>query len=115
VFTARLAEEQSANADTLRRYDDLLAASLGPVEKYLSAINDKIRDVQSTLVQARQPECVDSAGWRAIDAAEIARGDDDGRPRNKFTFVADMLAAAATAPQAPPRGRRLLARLRELA
>ena len=29
VFAARLAEEQSANADTLRRYDDLLAASLG--------------------------------------------------------------------------------------
>src|SRR5258708_5532653 len=54
VFTARLAEEQSANADTLRRYDDLLAGSLGPVEKHLSAINDKIRDVQSTLVQARQ-------------------------------------------------------------
>jgi ferredoxin--NADP+ reductase len=69
----------------------------------------------ATLVQARQPDCVDSAGWRAIDAAEIARGDDDGRPRNKFTDVADMLAAAATAPQAPPRGRRLLARLRELA
>ena len=38
VFAARLAEEQSANADTLRRYDDLLAASLGPVEKHLSAI-----------------------------------------------------------------------------
>jgi hypothetical protein len=53
VFTARLAEEQSANADTLRRYDDLLAASLGPVEKSLSAIGNKIRDAQSTLAQAR--------------------------------------------------------------
>ncbi|MCV7099325.1 FAD-dependent oxidoreductase, partial [Mycobacterium palustre] len=50
------------------------------------------------LVRARQPDTVDSAGWRAIDAAEIARGSRDGRPRNKFTDVADMLAAAATAP-----------------
>lgn len=54
VFAARLAEEQSANADTLRRYDDLLAASLGPVEKHLSAINTRIRDAQVTLAQARQ-------------------------------------------------------------
>ena len=65
------------------------------------------------LVHARQPAVVDSAGWRAIDAAEIARGGDDGRPRNKFTDVADMLAAAATAPPAPPLRRRLLARLRD--
>jgi ferredoxin/flavodoxin---NADP+ reductase len=63
------------------------------------------------LVHARQPDVVDSAGWRAIDAAEIARGGHDGRPRNKFTDVADMLAAAATAPPAPPLRRRLLARL----
>jgi ferredoxin--NADP+ reductase len=66
------------------------------------------------LVRARQPDCVDSAGWRAIDAAEIARGADDGRPRNKFTDVADMLAVAATAPPAPPLRRRLAARLRDL-
>ena len=31
--SARLAEKQSANADILRRYDDLLAASLGTVEE----------------------------------------------------------------------------------
>jgi ferredoxin/flavodoxin---NADP+ reductase len=65
------------------------------------------------LVHARQPDAVDSAGWGAIDAAEIARGSDDGRPRNKFTDVADMLAAAATVPPAPPLRRRLLARLRD--
>src|SRR3954451_601884 len=33
VFAARLAEEQSANAEILRRYDDLLVASAGPLEK----------------------------------------------------------------------------------
>ncbi len=62
------------------------------------------------LVHARQPDVVDSAGWRAIDAAEIERGGREGRPRNKFTDIADMLAAATAAP-APPRRRRLLARL----
>ncbi len=66
------------------------------------------------LVHARQPDAVDSTGWRAIDAAEIARGSHDGRPRNKFTDVADMLAAAATAQPAPPLRRRLLAPLRDL-
>lgn len=62
------------------------------------------------LVRARRPEAVDSRGWRAIDAAEIARGSRDGRPRNKFTDVADMLAAAAA--PGPPFRRRLLTRLR---
>ena len=65
----------------------------------------------ATLVQARQPTVVDSAGWQAINAAEIARGRADGRPRNKFTNVSDMLAA--TAQSAPPLRSRLLARLRD--
>ena len=62
------------------------------------------------LVRARQPDVVGARGWRAIDSAEIRRGSGEGRPRNKFTDVADMLAAAAAAP--PPR-RRLLDRLRD--
>lgn len=61
------------------------------------------------IVRTRRPEVVGAAGWKAIDAAEIARGGHD-RPRNKFTAVDDMLAAAATAPT-PPRRRRLLAGL----
>ncbi|WP_395310018.1 FAD-dependent oxidoreductase [Mycobacterium sp. AMU20-3851] len=61
------------------------------------------------LVRSRQPAVVDAAGWRAIDAAEIARGGGQ-RPRDKFTEVADMLAAAATAPR-PPVHKRLLAGL----
>lgn len=70
-------------------------------------------DALDRLVRAHQPDAVDSAGWGAIDAAEIARGSDGGRPRVKFTAIGDMLAAAATAQPAPPRRRRLLARLRD--
>jgi ferredoxin--NADP+ reductase len=62
------------------------------------------------LVHGSQPAVVDGEGWKAIDAAEIARGGDE-RPRDKFTTVADMLAAAAAAPT-PPVHQRLLAGLR---
>jgi ferredoxin--NADP+ reductase len=62
-----------------------------------------------TLVRSRQPRVVDSAGWKAIDAAEVARGGGQ-RPRDKFTAVADMLAAAAASP-APTVRQRLLAGL----
>jgi ferredoxin--NADP+ reductase len=62
------------------------------------------------LVRARQPQAVDSAGWHAIDAAEIAHGAATGRPRVKFTSVVDMLAAAgATDDQS--RGSAVLRRL----
>jgi ferredoxin--NADP+ reductase len=62
------------------------------------------------LVRGRQPAVVDGEGWKAIDAAEIARGGDD-RPRDKFTSTAEMLVAAAAAPT-PPVHQRLLAGLR---
>src|SRR5262250_2970094 len=54
VFAARIAEEQSANADTLRHYDRVLAASMAQVEKHLSAIQTRIREAQEALAQARQ-------------------------------------------------------------
>lgn len=61
------------------------------------------------LVRERQPDVVDSAGWTAIDRAELAKGGDR-RPRVKFTAVPEMLAVAATAPR-PALGRRLLSGL----
>src|SRR5262249_49854559 len=39
---------------TLRRFDKVLAASLTPVEKHLSAIQARIREAQDVLLQARQ-------------------------------------------------------------
>jgi ferredoxin--NADP+ reductase len=62
------------------------------------------------LVRSRRPDVIDGGGWKAIDAAEIARGGGV-RPRDKFTAVSDMLAAAAAAPT-PPVHERLLAALR---
>ncbi|MHA0289021.1 4Fe-4S binding protein [Mycobacterium sp. C3-094] len=60
-------------------------------------------------VRGRQPKVVDAAGWKAIDAAEVARGQGE-RPRVKFTTVDEMLRVAASAP-AEPMHRRLLAGL----
>ncbi len=62
-------------------------------------LTDKVAKPQALdeLVRARRPKAVGSAGWRAIDAAEVGRGGHDGRPRNKFTDFADMLAVAASA------------------
>ncbi len=76
-------------------------------------LSDPVAEPQALaeLVRARQPDAVDAPGWRAIDAAEIARGSTDGRPRRKFTEIADMLTAAAAAQPAPPPRRRLLDRL----
>ncbi len=66
------------------------------------------------LVRQRQPDVVDAHGWRAIDAAEIARGELGDRPRNKFSSVSEMLDVAAAAP--PPSLRsRVADRLREMA
>jgi ferredoxin/flavodoxin---NADP+ reductase len=61
------------------------------------------------LIRRRQPDVVDRERWLAIDRAEIARGQVDGRPRAKFTRVADMLAVVA---DAQPMHRRVLAGLR---
>ncbi len=65
------------------------------------------------LVRQRQPQVVDANGWRAIDAAEVARGESDDRPRNKFTSVTEMLDVAAAAP-APSLRSRVVERIREL-
>ncbi len=55
------------------------------------------------LIRARQPDLVDAAGWRAIDDAERSQGAGEGRPRVKFTTVADLVAAAQSR-RSPRRG-----------
>jgi energy-coupling factor transporter ATP-binding protein EcfA2 len=69
ALKARLAEEQSANADMLRRYDDLLAKSLETVEEHVSAISSQIRQAQDIIGQAR----VSIARAHTSHAGELAR------------------------------------------
>jgi ferredoxin/flavodoxin---NADP+ reductase len=65
------------------------------VDDYNDGLLDDPADRPSALdalIRSRQPDVVDRARWRAIDRAEVERGQADGRPRDKFTAVADMLA-----------------------
>lgn len=61
-------------------------------------------------VRGRQPDAIDAAGWKAIDDAEVARGEGV-RPRVKFTSVTEMVGVATNVP-APPMRQRVLAALR---
>jgi ferredoxin--NADP+ reductase len=45
------------------------------------------------LVHDRQPCVVSYADWQTLDAMEVSRGKEQGRPRVKFTHVDDMLTA----------------------
>lgn len=105
--TGFIGTNKSCAAQTVRRLVDDYNAGLlrDPIGKP-SALD--------RLVRERQPGVVDANGWRAIDAAEIARGDRAGRPRNKFTSVAEMLDVAASAPT-PSLRSRVADRLREMA
>ena len=51
------------------------------------------------LLAGRQREIVDHARWRAIDTAEIERGQAEGRPRDKFATVDEMLDVASPRPR----------------
>jgi ferredoxin/flavodoxin---NADP+ reductase len=104
--TGFIGTNKSCAAQTVQRLVDDYNAGLlrDPIGK--PAVLEK-------LVRERQPDVVDANGWRAIDAAELARGELADRPRRKFTSIADMLDAAAAAP-APTLRRRVVDRLRDL-
>lgn len=46
------------------------------------------------LVLSRQPDAITFAEWKKIDDEELARGEAKGKPRVKFTRVAEMVALA---------------------
>lgn len=46
------------------------------------------------LVLSRQPDAITFADWKKIDDEELARGEAKGKPRVKFTRVAEMVALA---------------------
>ena len=49
-------------------------------------------DAAVALVRERQPDVVRYADWQYLDEVELARGVEQGRPRVKFTDVAEMVA-----------------------
>jgi ferredoxin--NADP+ reductase len=105
--TGFIGTNKSCAAQTVQRLvDDYNGGQLhDPVGK-LSALD--------RLVRQRQPDVVDANGWRAIDAAELARGEVAERPRNKFTSIAEMLDVADAAPT-PSLRSRIADRLRDMA
>ena len=55
---------------------------------------DPSRDTLEELLDERKPEHVTYAGWEAIDSAEKAAGEPQGRPRVKLTTAEELLDAA---------------------
>ncbi len=51
------------------------------------------RESVAGLVSERAPDYFSFADWKALDAVEVARGKEQGRPRVKFTTVEEMQAA----------------------
>lgn len=75
--------------DTVRALVADLAAHSGP-----SRAADP--DAVEAWLRERQPELIDLDGWAAIDAAERAAGERQGRPRVKLCTWDELLAAART-------------------
>ena len=49
-------------------------------------------EAAASLVRSRQPKVVTYPDWRSLDAIEVGKGKASGRPRVKFTDVAEMLS-----------------------
>jgi ferredoxin--NADP+ reductase len=63
----------------------------------LSGAPNPEREQLDGLLAERKPELVTIEGWRAIDADELRRGEDAGRPRVKLSSREELLAAARSA------------------
>jgi ferredoxin--NADP+ reductase len=55
---------------------------------------DPSRESLEALLEERKPDHVTHAGWEAIDAAEKAAGEPQGRPRVKLCTFEELLEAA---------------------
>src|SRR5262249_23435768 len=55
---------------------------------------DENRDpnIIEALLKQRKPDYVTYAGWKVLDACEVKRGAEQGRPRVKVTRVPEMLS-----------------------
>ncbi len=59
---------------------------------------DSSPEAIEALLEERAPDFVSFDAWRAIDRAEVARGEPQGRPRVKFATIEEMLEAARKVP-----------------
>jgi ferredoxin--NADP+ reductase len=50
-------------------------------------------DAIDALVHERQPDVVSYSDWTQVDAIELAKGEESGRPRVKFTSRAEIKEA----------------------
>jgi len=89
IGTNKLCAQETVNA----LVDDFNSGALADPSSTLASLD--------SLIRRRAPQVVDRLGWTAIDEAEIARGRAEGRPRDKFTTVPEMLAAAAARTTGP--------------
>jgi ferredoxin--NADP+ reductase len=55
---------------------------------------DPSRDAVEQLLAERKPDHITYGGWEAIDSAEKAAGEPQGRPRVKLTTTGELLEAA---------------------
>ena len=67
---------------------EALLADIGSLEPCPEPDTDALREE----LRGHGVRVVSFADWRKIDAAEIARGESAGKPREKFPTVAEMLA-----------------------
>jgi ferredoxin--NADP+ reductase len=59
-------------------------------------------DEADVLVHLRQPCTISYADWQRLDALELSRGKEQGRPRIKFTRIDEMLDALDLKPESEP-------------
>jgi ferredoxin--NADP+ reductase len=74
--------------ETATRVAEDLAAGACP------APENPAREQIDALLAERKPDVVTAEGWRAIDAHELRRGEDEQRPRVKLASRDELLAAA---------------------
>lgn len=76
-------------------FEDKAAGRLLPPAASAAAAPLPLEQLRAALVaRGKKPsELVSWEDYRRIDAAEVARGQKDGKPRDKFTSVAEMLEA----------------------
>ena len=85
--------KKCASETVLNLLEDFHAGRLAPPLRDRSHLRD--------LVDDRQPEAFDYAGWKAIDSHERRTGRADGRPRVKLVDTRQMLDIAVSSERSP--------------